>query len=317
MSTPRGWLSGSQRFMSTWRFPALVLPLLGLVQLLLLSLLLVPADAGVLARFADEMKVWCFGYDPASGGLQPAYVVMVVVDPAILAGLITVVWWRPLSRIVRRRPRALLPYAGVSLVLAGGLALAAAALWRADQEGGPVDPTVFPGERLRVSLPAPALDLVDQEGQRLRLDDLRGRVVVLTAVYATCTATCPMILGQARAVVDALTPAQRADLTVVGVTLDPERDDQAAMARMAAGQEVSAPTFRLLHGPAERVNVALDAMGVARQRDPATGVIDHSNVFLLLDRQGRVAFRFGLGDLQEQWLLEGVRALLRERPAAK
>lgn len=310
-------LRSVQRFMSSWRFPAVVLPLLGLVQLLLLALLVVPAEAGVLSRFAEDMKVWCFGYDPATGGLQPAYVLMVVVDPAILAGLVTVVWWRPLTRIMRRLPWALLPYGAGALVLTSAIALAAVGLWGVEQAEA-VDPTEFPADRLRVSLPAPPVEeLVDQDGRPVRLEDLRGRVVVLTAVYATCGYTCPMILGQARAALDALTPAERAEITVVGVTLDPERDDPAAMKRMADGQEVSAPTFRLLTGAPERVNRALDAMGIARRRDPATGVIDHSNVFLLLDRDGRVAYRFGLGDLQERWLTEGLRVLVGERGAAK
>lgn len=315
MTSP-GWLHFLQRFVSSWRFPAVVLPLLGLVQVLLLTLLLVPADAGVLSRFAEDMKTWCFGYDPATGGLQPAYVLMVVVDPAILAGLITVVWWRPLTRIVRRLPWALLPYGAGATVLASAVALAGVGLWNADREEA-VDPTEFPGERLRVSLPAPEVDLVDQDGQRVRLSDLRGRVVVLTAVYATCGYTCPMILGQARSALDALTPAEREEVTVVGVSLDPEHDDPAAMRRMADGQQVAAPAFRLLTGPPERVNRALDAMGVARRRDPATGVIDHSNVFLLIDRRGRVAYRFGLGELQEQWLVEGLRALVGELEVTK
>ena len=312
-----GSLRWLQRFMSSWRFPAVALPLLGLVQLLLLALLVIPADAGVLSRFAEDMKVWCYGYDPASGGLQPMYVLMVVVDPAVISGLIVAVWWRPLSRIARRLPWALLPYGAGAVVLACAVAVAGVGLWNVDQEGA-VDPTEFPADRLRVALPAPDVDgLVDQDGRPLRMADLRGRVVVLTAVYATCGYTCPMILGQARAALDALTPEERAEVTVVGVTLDPERDDPVAMKRMADGQEVASPTFRLLTGPSGRVNEALDAMGVARRRDPATGVIDHSNVFLLLDRRGRVAYRFGLGDLQEQWLIEGLRTLTGEHGVTK
>jgi len=41
-------------------------------------------------------------------------------------------------------------------------------------------------------------------------------------------------------------------------------------------------------------------------------VIDHANLFLLLDRNGKVAYRLGLGDRQERWLASALRILLQE-----
>lgn len=299
-----------QRFFGSWRFPAVALPLLLLVQVAMAALLLVPASEGPFGRFAEEMKVWCFGYDPATGTVQRAYVAMFLVDPLLLGGIVMLVWWRPLSRVARRLPWAFAPYAGAALVLAGAGALAIAGARTLD---GAEDPTAFPADRLRVALPAPdVVGLVDQEGRPVQREELRGRVVVVTAVYATCGYTCPMILEQARASLATLTPDEQARVTVLGVTLDPERDTPEAMARMAEAQGVSAPLFRLLSGPPGRVEATLDAMGVTRRRDEATGVIDHANVFLLLDASGRVAFRFGLGDLQERWLSEALLLLVQE-----
>ncbi|MNC96767.1 hypothetical protein D3C83_142260 [compost metagenome] len=60
----------------------------------------------------------------------------------------------------------------------------------------------------------------------------------------------------------------------------------------------------------------LDALGVARTRDPETGVIDHANLFVLVDRDGRVAYRFTLGERQERWLVQALRLLLAERRTA-
>jgi len=51
---------------------------------------------------------------------------------------------------------------------------------------------------------------------------------------------------------------------------------------------------------------------VARQRDPKTGVIDHSNLFILVDRQGRVSYRLTLGSRQQQWLISALQVLLAE-----
>ena len=63
----------------------------------------------------------------------------------------------------------------------------------------------FPAEALRISQRAPAFRLTDQSGQPVDLAALRGSVVVLTAVYASCPHTCPLILAQAR---DAVRPPQ-------------------------------------------------------------------------------------------------------------
>ena len=57
-------------------------------------------------------------------------------------------------------------------------------------------------------------------------------------------------------------------------------------------------------------------MQVARKRDPETGVIDHANLFLLIDREGRLAYRLGLGERQQRWLTSALRVLLDEKGPA-
>jgi protein SCO1/2 len=48
-------------------------------------------------------------------------------------------------------------------------------------------------------------------------------------------------------------------------------------------------------------------------RDTDTGLIDHANLFILIDREGRVAYRFTLGERQQDWLGNALRLLLGER----
>jgi hypothetical protein len=62
----------------------------------------------------------------------------------------------------------------------------------------------------------------------------------------------------------------------------------------------------------EEVNRTLDAMQVTRTVDPETGIIDRQNLFLMIDRQQKVAYRFTLGDVQERWMVEALQTLLRE-----
>lgn len=302
------WTARAHRFFASFRFPAFALSLLVFYKLLLLTALLLPVGDDALGRFAEEFKTWCFGYDPATGKLQPAYVLMMLSEPVALAGILVLVWWGPLAELWRS-PRRGLPFAGAALAIV----VAGASAFGLLRTGTPEGELPFPADRLRTSLPAPRLALTDHEGRPVSLDELRGRVVVLTGVYATCGYTCPMILGQAKRAVAALSPPERADVTMLAVTLDPERDGPAELARMAEGQGVSAPAFRLATGPAEEVNRVLDALQIARRRDPETGVIDHANLFVVVDRSGRVAYRFTLGERQERWLESALRLLVAEQ----
>ncbi len=307
-----GAVESVQRFVSSWRFPALLLSVLLAFKLLALLMLLVPVAPAGLGAFAEEFKIWCFGYDPARGTLQTAYVGLTLAEPLVLGLIIVGVWWRPLRGVLRARPRATLPYVGLALAL---VAAGSAAMLGLRKETR-ADDLPFPARALRTSLPAPRVELTDQDGAHVSLDALRGRVVVLTGVYASCGYACPMILGQAKRAVASLGVDERRDVTVVAVTLDPEHDDRASLSRMAQAQRVEAPLFRLSWGPPPEVDAVLDGLTIARTRDPATGVIDHASVFVLVDRAGHVAYRFALGAVQERWLSEALRLLVRESAPA-
>ena len=299
-----------QQFFASWRFPALVLSVLVTFKLLLLIALFVPPPPG-LESFANEFKIWCFGYDPKTGKLEAGYVGMTLLEPMVMSVVIAFIWWKPLRDIVRSRPRALVPYMGVAAVFVLG---ACAALFGMRGEAR-ADDLPFPARSIRTALTAPRLELTDQDGRHFSLENEKGRVVVVTGVYASCGLTCPMIMGQAKRALAALTSEERRDIAVAAITLDPEHDDEARLGTMARAQMVASPTFHLLWGPPAEVNTALDDFSISRTRDPKTGQIDHANLFILVDRSGRIAYRLTLGEQQERWLVAALRTLVGEAKA--
>jgi protein SCO1/2 len=295
-------------FVSGWRFPTLVLSVLGLFTLLVGVLAAWPPAPTGLGAMAEQFRVWCLSGDPTNGHASPAAIVATLSELLVLMGILAWFWRRPLATALRTQRVGLAKH-----VLAGAVVVAGLTGWMAAiARPLPTEPAAFPAAGLRTAIPAPDFTLVDQTGQPVTRSALEGRVLLVTGVYASCGLACPRILSQARRAVAALTPEERDEVTVLGVTLDPEHDDAARMVAMATAQKVAAPTFRLLTGPVEDVNRTLDAFDVTRKRNPDTGLIDHANVFVLIDRQGRVAYRFGLSEQQEQWLTEGLRVLVRE-----
>jgi len=310
--TRRPLLERLVEFFSGWQFAAFSLSAIGAYELLVLGMLFAPVTDDAFGRFAEDFKTWCFGWDPATGRSQPMYLVLMLSEPLVLGLVLAVVYWKPL-RDVASTPRRLVPHAAVAATLTFAAIPVLMSLTPAEAAEGELP---FPAERLRTAHDPPDFELVDQEGRPVSLEALRGRVVLLTGVYASCAFTCPMILGQARRAVASLPPEKRGEVTVVAVTLDPKKDTPEVLARMAEAQGVSAPSFRLATGATEVVEPLLDRMGIERRRDPATGVIDHANLFLAIDRRGRVAYRFTLGERQERWLETALGLLVAEEGAA-
>ncbi len=296
-------------FFGTWRFPVFTITVILAYEALLLSLLLWPAGAGEVGSFAGEFRIWCFGYDPATGSLQWASVVTTFTSPLFMIGVLVGLWWAPLRDVMLGSYRRLIPMVATGV----GVASLSATLLLSQEVTPRRGALPFPGDALRTQLQAPAFDLINHQGDRVSLADYQGKVVVVTAVYATCGFTCPMIMGQIKRVIETLSEEERQHVVVVGITLDPAHDRPEVLAAMAEGQQVRAPQFQLCTGEPGYVNELLDSLNVSRKLDPETGVIDHANLFLLVDSQGKIAYRLTLGERQERWLESAIKLLVQER----
>lgn len=306
--TAPGAGAGAERFFDGGIFPAFVLWVLVQWEAVLVALLLGPGGDSGMGAFADEFRIWCFGYDPATGRLNPALVMSMMGPPLVIGPFIALFWWEPLRALAARRRAWIAPAAAAALAV-GVAALAFTALGR-EPEG---DALPFPAESLRTALHSPQLVLVDQKRQTVDLAALRGKVVLITAIYSSCPLSCPLIFDQAKRAIAAVPEALRQDLRVIAVSMDPARDTPEALAELARRHGVDAPLYALVTGEPERVERVLDDLGVARTRNPETGVIDHANLFLLVDRDGRIAYRLTLGERQRRWLSAALEVLLREK----
>jgi protein SCO1/2 len=309
MQGSRNALDRLRSFIEGEGFPAFALGILLFYELLLLALFFTPGGETGFGAIAGEFRIWCSGYDPATGRVDPAYVAGMTVPPGLLGGILALLWFEPLRGAFRRPVLLVAPVAAAALVVGG--AAAGLGLLVGEPENGELP---FPAEAIRTAHRAPELSLINQERERVDLAELRGKVVLLTAIYASCPSGCPMTLAKAKSAIGALESEEREDLRVVAVTLDPEYDSPEVLAELARGHGFETPLYNLVGGPSNEVEPVLDAMGIARKRDPTTGVIEHASMFLLLDRDGKLAYRLGLGTQQSDWLLSALRTLLREGP---
>ena len=288
-------------------FPAFALSLLVCWEVFLVAMLLAPSSASGLGAFADDFRIWCFGYDPATGSTELAYVMAMIVPQFMIGAFIAFFWWEPL-RELSRRPRVIARYIGAAALLVAG----SAAGFAFSAGRAPTGELPFPAEELRTAYEAPQFALTNQLRETVSIAGFQGDVVILTAVYASCPHTCPAILSQTRAAIAELSPEEREGLRVIAVTMDPQSDSPDVLRQLAKNHGMRSPLYHFVTGHPIDVERLLDRMEIARQRDAETGVISHANLFLLIDRDGRIAYRLGLGERQQRWLVSALRVLLRE-----
>lgn len=304
------------RFFTGPKFPVFMVLAMFFYQIFLAITIFAPIGESFWGRFMTDFRVWCFGYDPATGSMQWSAAWIMLTEPIVLQIIILALWRNSIFEMIRFRRRELIPQ--LSAALATVCLIAGSLLWMAAADAAVADQIPpFPAERIRTTLQPPPIDLVNQHGDPVNLSDYEGKVVLLTAIYSTCGTACPMIMFQAKEVIAGLSESDQEALTVMAISLDPEGDSLESMAAAAVGYRMDAPKFQFLNGNPDVVNGILDGLSVARTRNMKTGEVDHANMYFLIDKAGHIAYRFNLSDRHKAWLTEALQILLAENaPAA-
>ena len=95
--------------------------------------------------------------------------------------------------------------------------------------------SAFKGARLPAGVRAPDFELRDQDGDTLRMSDLRGQPVIVTFLYSTCRDTCPATAQQIRGALDDL----GRDVPAVAISVDPAGDTPESARRFLAEQNMT------------------------------------------------------------------------------
>lgn len=151
----------------------------------------------------------------------------------------------------------------------------------------------------RLDREAPALSLVDQRGERLGLEALRGRPALVTFAFGSCETVCPAVVHQTLAAQELLRRraaegghAFGSVPRVVIVSLDPWRDTPSRLAHLARHWDLGEDAF-VLSGSVDEVEAVLDAWNVARSREPRTGDVTHPALVYVVDPTGSIAYAAG------------------------
>jgi protein SCO1/2 len=215
-------------------------------------------------------------------------------------------------------PRARLVLVVVGLIALCGTVVAAIAASSQDEPAAVVEevnPYGFEGPRspfkgaVRPKAPPGEFALRNQDGELVRLADLRGKVVVLSPTYATCDESCPIAAQQIRGAIDDLEPRERDRVRAFALSVDPDNDTPDQAQEFLLSHRVRGYLDFLL-GSRQELHPVWREYGFA----PQTPEQEHNSYVVLLDGTGRQRVGFPVSHLTPEALTHDIKVLLR-RPA--
>ena len=132
--------------------------------------------------------------------------------------------------------------------------------------------------------------LTDQNGQSFRLEERRGRTMLVSMFYTHCDYACPMIIEALRNTEAKLGEAERVRLGVLMVSLDPDRDTVPVLRQTVEQRGLDGARWTLARAERADVRKLAAVLGIQYRALPG-GDFNHSTMLLLVDAEGRIVAR--------------------------
>ena len=137
----------------------------------------------------------------------------------------------------------------------------------------------------------PNFAMIDQHGEFLQIRQLQGSAFVLNFIFTRCTVPtmCPASSTRMADMQDAAREAKLKGLHFVSITFDPDFDSPGILNQYADVYGMESENFHLLTMSQIVVDDLLRQFGILTMEED--GTINHTMATLLVDANGRVAYR--------------------------
>jgi protein SCO1/2 len=159
-------------------------------------------------------------------------------------------------------------------------------------------------------------ELTRADGGRLRLSDLKGKIVLLFFGFATCPDVCPVTLSDAKRIIENLGD-KSVNLSYLFITVDPERDTPEKLKTYVSNFHEN---IIGLTGTEEELAAVREDYGIYAAKVPLKSGIgytmDHTARVYLIDNEGRLRLTYAFGTPYED-ILQDIKQILKEIDSQK
>jgi len=137
----------------------------------------------------------------------------------------------------------------------------------------------------------PSFTFINQNNDTITNASYKNKVYVVEFFFSTCPSICPIMNANMRQVQDAF--AKRDDFGIASFSIDPTYDTPEVLKAYADGYNVTHPNWNFLTGDkADVLKLSNEGFKIyAAESDEAEGGFEHSGMFALINKDGKVTSR--------------------------
>jgi protein SCO1/2 len=169
-------------------------------------------------------------------------------------------------------------------------------------------------QRLSKIGPAPEFTLTQQDGKRLALKELRGKILAITFIFASCADTCPLLTAKMAGLRDRLGPDFGSKVYFLSITVDPERDTPEVLKRYAEAYKANLAGWAFLTGTNAEIHEVAKRYGIYYKKT-SRGDVDHTFLTSLVDQNGTLRVQYMGVRFDPDEMLRDLRSLMKETSA--
>ena len=180
------------------------------------------------------------------------------------------------------------------VVLAGGLAALGAGCGGSSSSSDPTTTTAsaanYSGATANPPKPAPALQLSNYNGKPVNIDQYKGKAVLVTFIYDHCPDICPLIVSNLHAAQNQMSAAERKQLQIIAVSVDPKGDTPQTVKKFLADHQMTGRMDYLIGSRPQLENVWAD-WNIKQKNDPSNknpDAVEHSALIYGITGSGQL-----------------------------
>jgi protein SCO1/2 len=167
-------------------------------------------------------------------------------------------------------------------------------------------------QRLGKIAAAPNFALTNQDGKRVAMKDLRGKVLAITFIFASCVDTCPLLTAKMAGIQNRLGRDFGSKVHFVSITVDPARDTPEVLKRYAENYKADLLGWTFLTGTQAEIRDIAKRYGIYYKKTPR-GDMDHTFLTSLVDQSGMLRVQYMGVKFNPDEMLRDLQSLVQEQ----